>query len=71
MVAAPVAVGANMAAPIPAKIRVASAIGNVGDAAVAKLARMKSASPARSNVLRGTPAARAAIVGARRAYVTA
>src|ERR1700738_3674290 len=67
MVAAPVAVGANMAAPIPANIRVATAIGNVGDTAVAKFATMKSVRPARSNVLRGTFAARAAIVGASRA----
>src|ERR1700722_16680926 len=71
MVAAPVAVGANIAAPIPAKMRVTSAIANVGEAAVARLATMNSTRPANSSDLRGTPAASAAIVGASSAYVIA
>jgi len=64
MVADPVAVGANIAAPAPAKMRVTSAIAKVAEAAVARLAMMNNARPATSNDLRGIPAASAAIVGA-------
>jgi hypothetical protein len=65
--AAPVAVGANIAAPRPAKDRVARASSKFGARAVARFATTKMARLDRSKILRGTRAATAAIAGAIRA----
>ncbi len=62
--AAPVAVGANIAAPNPARSREARASSKVGASAVARLATTKVARLDSSSVLRGVRAATAAMVGA-------
>ena len=69
MTAAPVAVGENVAAPIPAMIRLKSASPNVGAITVPTFARTKTAPPQSNKRLRGMAAANAAIGGDNSANV--